>query len=213
MKVVKFGNFHSYNDFGLILFSKEIGSPEPKIIKIEVEGGDGVLDFTEFSGETKFKNRSLTFHFSRKNVLSNFMTLFSEVHNALHGKKMRIILDDDPDFYYIGRITVNEFKADRNIGLITVECDCEPWKYKLNETVVSKAISGSGTVNLLNQRKSVVPIVRATASMTFRFGGNSYAIGANTDTIFPSFELKSGSNSVSVTGTGTITFTYQEWGL
>lgn len=105
MKGVKFWNFHSYNDFGLILSSKEIGSTEPKIIKIEVEGGDGVLDFTEYSGETKFKNRSLTFHFSRKNVLSNFMTLFSEVHNALHGKKMRIILDDDPNFYYVGRIT------------------------------------------------------------------------------------------------------------
>lgn len=136
MKGVKFGSYHSYDDFGLILSSKEIGSPEPKIVTIEVEGSDGVLDFTEFAGETKFKNRTLAFHFSRPQVIPVFMNLLSEVHNALHGKKMQIILDEDPGFYYSGRITVNEFKADANIGLITIEADCDPWKYKVNQTVV-----------------------------------------------------------------------------
>lgn len=150
MKGVKFGNLHSFNDFGLILSSKEIGSPEPKIIQIDVEGGDGVLDFTEFAGETKFKNRTLTFHFSKPQVLSNFMQLFSTVHNALHGKKMQIILDEDPGFFYVGRITVNEFKADANIGLITIECDCEPWKYKLNVTMEKILLYGKNLFDISN---------------------------------------------------------------
>lgn len=134
MKGITFGNYHSYDDFGLILSSKEIGSPEPKIITIDVEGGDGVLDFTEFAGETKFKNWKLTFHFSKPQVLPAFMQLLSDVHNALHGKKIKIILDENPEFYYVGRIAVNEFKADANIGRLTIECDCDSWKYKLNVT-------------------------------------------------------------------------------
>lgn len=150
LKGITFGNYHSYDDFGLILSSKEIGSPEPKIITIDVEGGDGVLDFTEFTGETKFKNRKLTFHFSKSHVLSDFMTLFSTVHNALHGKKMNIILDDDSEFYYVGRIIVNEFKADANIGLITVECDCEPWKYKLNVTREKVFLYGKNLFDIAN---------------------------------------------------------------
>lgn len=51
MNGVKFGSYHSYDDFGLILSDKEIGSPEPKIVTIDVEGSDGVLDFTEFASE------------------------------------------------------------------------------------------------------------------------------------------------------------------
>ena len=214
MKGVIFGNYHSYNDFGLILSKKEIGSPNPKVVTIDVEGSDGVLDLTEAFGDVKFRNRSLSFQFAKASIdPHSFLELYSTVHNAIHGKKMHIILDDDMEFYYVGRITVNEWTSDKNIGKIVIDVDAEPWKYKLNETVVAKTISGSGTVNLLNQRKPVVPSVRATASMTFSFDGNSYAIGANTTTIFPSFELKAGNNSVSVTGTGTITFTYQEGGL
>lgn len=150
MKGIKFGSYHSYDDFGLILSSKEIGSPEPKIITVDVEGGDGVLDFTEFAGETKFKNRKLTFHFSKPQLLTDFMQVFSEVHNALHGKKLQIILDEEPGFYYIGRITVNEFKADANIGKITVECDCEPWKYKLNATREKVFLYGKNFVDFAN---------------------------------------------------------------
>lgn len=163
MKGVKFGNYHSYDDFGLILSSKEIGSPEPKIIQIEVEGGDGVLDFTEFAGETKFKNRPLTFHFSKPQILSDFMNVFSAVHNAIHGKKMKIILDDDPGFYYVGRIKVNEFKSDANIGLITVECDCDPWKYKINKT--SKVIQLCGR-NMLNLSTAVKFTTNGTWTQT-----------------------------------------------
>ena len=78
MKGITFGNYHSYDDFGLILSSKEIGSPEPKIITIDVEGGDGVLDFTEFAGEKKFKNRTLTFHFQNHRFFRLLCSFFQK---------------------------------------------------------------------------------------------------------------------------------------
>lgn len=53
MKGVKFGTFHTYDDFGLVLSEKEIKSPTPKIKQIEVEGSDGVLDMTEAFGGCK----------------------------------------------------------------------------------------------------------------------------------------------------------------
>ena len=48
MKGVRFGDYHSYNDFSLILTSKTIGTPTPKTETIDIPGGDGVLDLTEF---------------------------------------------------------------------------------------------------------------------------------------------------------------------
>jgi len=66
--------------------------------------------------------------------------LFSTIKNALHGKKERIVLDDDPLFYWIGRLHVSKFTNEKNIGIVSIEADCEPYKYKLAKTVVSRAV-------------------------------------------------------------------------
>ena len=130
MKGVTFGNYHSFRDFRLVLSpNNAIGTPAPKYQKLDIPGGDGVLDFTEAFGEVKYGNRSLSFEFSTMVPQSEFMALFATVQNALHGQKMRIVLDDDPDSYYIGRLTVSEWKADRLIGSLTIDCDCEPWRF------------------------------------------------------------------------------------
>lgn len=136
MKGVKFGNYHSYDNFDLILAEKTIGTPSPKIEVIDIPGGDGVLDLTEFFGEVKYNNRTLSFEFSTMVQQSEFMDLFSEVQNALHGKKMQIILDDDPEWAYTGRISVSEWKAERTIGKLTIDCDCEPYKHRVSSQAV-----------------------------------------------------------------------------
>lgn len=210
MNGVTFGNYHSYNDLNLIRIAKEIGSPSIKTKKVEIVGADGDLDYTEYFGSTKYGNRTLNFEFNH--ILGDFMTAFSDIQNKLHGQKVKITLDEDADSFYIGRLSVSPFTNAKNIGNISIECDCEPWKYKRDKTVVSAAISGSGTVTLTNSRKKVVPQVTTTASMKVSFEGNSYSIGTGSF-VLPELELKEGSNTVNVTGTGTITFEYQEGGL
>jgi hypothetical protein len=210
---IRIGNYHSYDDWGLILQSKEIQSPSPKTTQIEIEGGDGVLDLTEFFGDVKFNNRKLSFQFATQCISSEaYLALFSVVQDAIHGKMLNIILDDDPLHYYKGRATINEWKSSKRIGSIVIEVDAEPWKYVIDETVVSAAINGSRIFNLLNSRKRVVPTITTTASMTFAFGNYSRSVSAGTFRI-PELELKEGSNTVTVTGTGAVTFRYQEGGL
>ena len=136
MKGVTFGNLHSYRDLHLILAEKIIGTPSPKTELIDIPGSDGVLDFTEFFDGIKYNNRKLSFEFSTLVPQSEFMTLFSTVQNALHGQKMMIYLDDDPEWYYIGRINVSEWKSDKLHGKLTVDCDCEPYKYRMTSQAV-----------------------------------------------------------------------------
>ena len=212
MKGIMFGNYHTYRDFQLILASKTIGTPSPKTETIDIPGGDGVLDLTEFFGETKYGNRSHSFEFSSMVDPSEFMTLFSRVQNALHGRKLPIILDDDPDWYYIGRISVSEWKADRNIGKLTIDCDCDPYKYQIGTTEIYRSISGTSTFTLPNSRKRVVPEVKVTSSsgLAVTFGsGNLWNLSSGSY-LLPELELVEGDNQITVTGTGTITFTYQQ---
>ena len=215
MKGVTFGDLHSFNDLKLILNSKEIGSPAVKTKTIEIEGADSSLDLTEFFGEAKFENVMHKFQFSTIVPQAQFLSLFSSVKNALHGKKMRIVLDGDPLFYYIGRIHVSSFTNEKAVGIISIECDCEPYKYKLQPTIVSVTVNGTFTTNIPNSRKRVVPEVKVETNSTINLSygvGNIWDLGSGTYTL-PELELVAGENTVTVTGTGTITFTYQEGSL
>lgn len=212
MKGITFGTFHSYRDFHLILKPKEMASPAVKVRKIDIEGADSSLDYTDYFGEPKFEDVTHKFDFSTTVPQSEFLSLYSQIKNALHGKKMRIVLDDDPLFYYLGRVSVLPFTTDRNIGLVSIECDCEPYKYKLNKTVVQTTVANTATVKLTNSRKRAVPEITTTAAMTIVFGDFRWAVNAG-NFILPELELLEGENSVTVTGSGTITFTYQEGSL
>jgi hypothetical protein len=148
-------------------------------------------------------------------IPEDFMSLFSMVQDALHGKKMKIILDDDPGWQYTGRISVSEWKVDRNIGKLTIDCDCEPYKYQISPTVITKPISGTSSINLPNSRKRVVPEVKVTSSsgLTVTFGSGSVWTLASGSYLLPELELVEGDNPVTVTGTGSITFTYTQAAL
>lgn len=210
MKGVKFGDYHSFNDFSLILSSKTIGTPSPKTETIDIPGGDGVLDLTDFFGDVKYNNRELSFEFSTVVPQVEFMDLFSRVQNALHGQKMQIILDDDSEWYYVGRITVSEWKAEKSIGRLTIDCDCEPYKYKLTETEVTRAVDGTTSqITLTNSRKRVVPTITTDAEFKVAFTGFSGTYSAGTFTI-PELVLAEGKTVVRATGTGNIIFRYRE---
>lgn len=146
MKGITIGKLHTWRDLKLILASKSIGTPAPKLETLDIPGGDGVLDFTEFFGEVKYGNRSISYEFSTVIPPPEFPALFSRVQNAFHGQKLQIVDDDDPDCYYIGRITVSEWKADRTVGKITIDCDCEPYKYHMASQTVP--LCGKNLLNL-----------------------------------------------------------------
>lgn len=212
MKGVTFGKLHSYRDLKMILGQKEIGAPSVKTKEQEIEGADGFLDYTDFFGGPKYGKVTHIFPFSTLVSRSDFLSHYSIVKNALHGQKLPIVLDEEPGFYYVGRCYVSKFTNEKGIGIISVECECEPYKYKLNKTVVSQAISDTKVVALTNGRKRAVPSITATAPMTIAFGDGTWTIGAGTFTI-PELELAEGENRVTVTGVGNITFTWQEASL
>lgn len=223
---VQFGTKHSYEDFGLILQKKDLSLPNPKTEKVEVTGRNGAIDLTEsLVDEVTFENRSITFTFVVLNGLLYWSQALSELTNYLHGRKMQIILDADKTFYYFGRCTVNEFKSERRLATIVVECDCEPFKIEVNGAgmpwiwdtfsfvngiihVNEVTVSGSATVNLLNRRKVVSPTFTCSAAMTVTHNGTKYSLPVGKTTVYD-IRLQEGDNYVTFTGNGTVTIEYK----
>ena len=215
MKGVSFLGYHSDKDLKLLLTGKEIGAPEVKRQTIDIAGSDGELDFTDYFGEPKYANVQHQFTFESIRPRNEQLSQYTDIKNKIHGKKGRLILDDDPSFFYVGRCTVSKYTNEKNIGKITVTCDCEPYKYKAHETVVTHAVNGVEEIHLTNARKRAVPLVTITTntSLNIVFNvDNIWDLSAGSY-MLPELELVEGDNIVTVIGTGTITFTWREGDL
>ncbi len=208
MNSVNFGDKNSYTDFGLILRPKERPFPTPKTNYVKIDGADGELDLTtSLTGDVKYENISYSLEFYLKDERTNWEKTLLELSTYLHGKKMDLTFSDDPDYYYIGRYTLNPLTSDKNIGLLSIDCILEPYRIKKTETI--KSITGVGTLTLTNMRKWVMPIITSTGSMQFTFEGKSFVVNGTLQS--PDIILKEGTNIIEVTsGTGTLTVTYRE---
>lgn len=226
MKGVTFGTKHSYKDFGLILTSKTVNLPDIKTETQDVPGMDGELDLTDaITDDVKFKNRKLSFTFTVIDPVKQFFIVLSEVTNFLHGKRLRVVMDDDKNFYYEGRCKVNQFKTDKRTATIIIDCDVEPFKTEINSAgepwiwdtfsfvdgiiyVNEVKVSGSATINLINRRKIVSPTFTCTSAMTVSFNSSTYSIPKGTTTVLD-IRLQEGDNYVTFRGTGTVTIQYK----
>lgn len=132
MNGVTFGTFHSYRAWGLMLTKMPFVSPPEADEKlITVPGSNVVIDLTEaLAGTVTYRPREIRCEFVTVENREKWAELYSEILNALHGKRMEIVLDNDPDYYYVGRISVGEFEPDRKTAALTISATVEPYKYE-----------------------------------------------------------------------------------
>ena len=211
MKGVYFSNFHSYRDLNLVLSKVNIPPAVPKTNYVDIPGGDGSVDLTEALGEVKYKDRECSFTFTVF-PYDDFEEKKRQVNSLLNGKKHRIFVDKDPDYYWQGRCSVSAYESDRNLHKIVVNTTVAPYKLKLGETTVRIPAGTNVTRTLVNGRKAVVPTITCNASTTIVFNGNTIQLNAGTHKNLL-ITLREGDNPVTVTSTGTVTFMYQEGDL
>ncbi len=236
MNGVKFGSKHSYKDWGLILNSIEISPPSPKTVYVELPGANGHLDLTEsLTGDVKFENRKITCKFTVIEARKRWSSLYSDILDFLHGQMMTIILDEDPNYYYVGRFKVNEWKSSKRTSTITIEGTVEPYKLELFsstddwewdsfnfETGIIRdmkdmKVNEKLVLNFEGTRKSVVPtfIISSTDGTGMRIvvGGSAGGKGSYTmpdgTTRNPAISFKQGYNYLEIWGNGTISIDFR----
>lgn len=130
MRGVTFGNNHSYRAWGLLLKDRPyIAPPEPKTKLIEVPGSDRVIDLTEsLTGKVHYGMREGRFEFFVINGRSKWSAVYSTLLNELHGKRVQIVLDDDPNYCWEGRVQVDEMASDKKTATIVLTAQLEPYK-------------------------------------------------------------------------------------
>lgn len=231
MSGVKFGNYHTEDDWELIMTDIIIPEATPKTYNIDVPGRDGVIDLTEvLMSEVKFNNRLLRFEFILVDKgQAKWQTMYSRISNAIHGKVQRIIVDTDKGYYWKGRCLVSSEKKDGIYSRLIISVDAEPYKYD-DSTMTGKwlwgtfsfrtgiilpsviQVNGSKTLILDNDRKIVSPVFICSSPMELLFCGATYTLNSGTNTN-SQIRLLEGNNQMEFRGNGAVTIQYMKGAL
>ncbi len=213
MSDIRFGTKWTRADHGLIVAPYVIPMPEPQTNFVEIPGRDGALDLSEAFGSVRYADRviELTLY-----ALAPFDTMISAFAAEVHGRRMNVIFDRDPTFYYDARITIEDVERHWGYCELSLECRAKPYKLEQFETAITVLPAGTATVTLTNTRMPVVPSINVSAEMAlvFTIGGKDYTVTlpAGTHTV-PSLVLMEGDTKIEITGTGRVTFTNRKGAL
>lgn len=227
MKGVKFGDKHTYQEWNLILTKTTIDFPSTKKEELDILGADGKLDFSEsLTGDIKYENRKITFEFTTTEKYESWKSLNSKIANYLHGQKLKIILDEDPNFYYFGRVEINQFKSDKSLGVIQIDCDVEPYKYDLyssiedwewdsfdfEQGIINEMneiiVNGEAKVNIIGRRQKVVPKFTCENPITVIFNSKEYNLLSGTQKVL-NIQICNGENEIILKGNGKVRIDYR----
>lgn len=99
---------HTGTEWGLHWTSCDISEPVPITSYVDIPGRKTKLDATEsLFGSVTFENRTITLGFWAKTTWAQWMALTSKIQTAIGGRWCKIVLDTEPDKYWMGRVTVS----------------------------------------------------------------------------------------------------------
>lgn len=221
-KGVKFGEYHSYDDLGLVLQPYTVPLPEPKLQYLDNSGGNGSIDVSEALGDICYNDRSITLTFTKIDKHREWEKIVSTVANAIHGRKMHVVFDRDPDYYYEARCAVSGITPVGALGTLTVILTCAPFKYAVTETVQTIALSSEFHQTYIEcVRVPICPLIETNNKCTIEWGEKTITVDEGKHTV-PSFRLTARRTVITIrpidlpTSPGTVKFcklTYRQGSL
>jgi hypothetical protein len=219
-KGTDFGGIHSHRDLHLIQQSVKEQPAEPKLNLVDIPGANGSKDMSELpGGQLCYKDRTITWTFALYPG-EDWDAKHRQVSNELNGKRCKITLDTNPDYYYSGRVVVKDYNKDRLLRQITVEAICSPYMLKHMLTIVTVDLA-TGTDDFLrvilpNEKMPTTPTIEVTTATTIRWSGMTTELSPGVAYNSLGIMLLRGPNLMearSKTRSGKIVVTYQEGSL
>lgn len=230
---------NTWTDWFLVPTTRPVVNPPGlKTNIVDIPGSNGSIDLSEvLTGFPLYSDRSGQFEFmvdtdrcSERYGKNSWIILYTKILNYLHGQKIMMWLTDEPDFYYTGRIVVNEWRSEQqSYSKIIFNYQLEPFKYENTdsednwlwdpfnlETGVIRSfpptqVSGSLDVTIpARSAYPVCPIIRVENStgLTMTWGGRTYQLH-NGDNIIASMLIYSDPATVTFEGNGEISLVYR----
>lgn len=201
-----------------------VKAPKVKTEYVDVPGANGQLDYTEvLTGGVRYGQRTGEWSFMVDNGYWDWTVLYSDLLEYIHGKKHRIVLLDDPDYFYTGRLELDANFGTKDYAQIKIKYNLDPLKYPIGSTAQNDwlwaelfgntIIYGKFNVhqqkmrNIINEDSAAKDVtVTLTAPMEIEFGGITISLPAGTNT--NALTIQPGDNVMKFIGSGQVTIDY-----
>ena len=133
---ITFGDKNTWDDWHLVPASRPLFNPPTVKTKIiDIPGANGNLDLSDsLTKYPVYNNREGQIEFIVMNDYWEWYDAYSTIMNYLHGQTMKAILEDDQEWYYIGRFSVNSWKSNKDYSRIVIDYSVKPFKYFIRGT-------------------------------------------------------------------------------
>lgn len=218
-----------------------VAPPEVRTKYVDLPGTHGYIDLTELLiGGPAYGKRSGSWSFAAHPSYSDrepWNTKYQDIMQYLHGKQHKIILEDDPFFYYEGRLTVSSWSSGKSYSTVNIGYNLKPFKKEIISSeedwlwdpfcfengiirgYSNIAINGTKYFRIDTGEEKVKPTVSNTGSGTltliYRPNADRNATWAF-ETIEPGesksyvdFVLQGEKNYIYLTGTTTVTISFR----
>ena len=202
----------------------KVGEPNMETTYIKVPGRSGLIDATEaVSGRRVFTSRSLAFELGGERSRLVWDAVISGFRNNIQGRVCRLILDNDKQYFWRGRVYLEDFDRFRELGTFTLKVPkADPYKYAVLSSaepwlwdpfnfttdyityIGAVTITGSGSITVPAGHMPTTPDIvvsdKVSTNFTVTSGGVMYALTVGTNRI-PSI-IVGGEQSVQLDFTG-----------
>lgn len=134
---------NTYDDWKIVPLSRPIiAAPSFKEKYVDLPGAYGSLDFSRAQlGLPTYGNRVGQWEFVVLNDFRSWDVAYSDIQHTVHGKRCFVTLEDDKKHFYVGNLTLNEWRSDPGWSRIVISYNLEPFKYSYEKTQFSIDIS------------------------------------------------------------------------
>lgn len=206
----RIGQFNTYLDWHLILTSKDITPPEPKLYYVDVGGMDGTIDLSEaLTSEVVYKDRTISATFwTDYGTRKDRVAILKRVRN-IHGRRFKIYEPDDPEHYFMGRVNILGELNTLSYAEVSMEMICEPYRYSTDYIERHVVVEADTDVNVVlnNNGHKIVGLTITVNSGTLTFSdGTALTTGTYTD-----YTVSPGANILEFSGVAAdATLSYRE---
>lgn len=223
--------YNTWDDWHLIPSKRpSVAPPAPVTKYIDIPGFDGQVDITpDLNGSVSYGMRSGSWQFIMSPDFDDrtWSIHYSDIMNAINGRNVKIMLEDDPDYYYEGRVSVSAFESEKEWSTVTINYICMPFKRELTSSnddwlwdefnfeigvirdYSSIRVNGELDIRIVGSVVRIAPDITVDAPMTITYNNFTKEF-PTAGTYHPGeFAILDGEHVMHVVGTGTITISYR----
>ncbi len=121
---------NTWDDWHLVPTSRPVvNPPSVKTKYVDIPGGNGSLDLTTvLTKQPLYGQRTGSWEFLVMNDYEPWDVIYRKIMDYIHGMRVQVFPEDEPGYYYEGRISVNNWKSDVHNSYITLDYTLDPYK-------------------------------------------------------------------------------------